>query len=465
MTINGLPQNDVSMDSDLFGDRYQFLGVLGKGGMGTVYKAQHTRLAKLVAIKVLNASLAIDADSRARFTLEAQAGGRLAHPNLVAVFDSGFTSKGEPYIVMEYVEGESLDRFLKSHALPTAELLHILIEVCKALRYLHQNNVVHRDLKTSNIMVHHIGDERFAKLLDLGIAKVFATDGQQSQHLTSTGAVFGSPLYMSPEQCWGTAVDARSDIYSFGCVLYECLSGVTPFVGDNPMQTMYKHLHEEAAPLQCQNESEYALEQVVSKCIRKLPEQRYPDVASLLADLTAITSSMPGARTGAQAVRGRVPYPTADNIASPQIAESAGGNDRSRTGNWWDTQHQAADNARFGSPEQPTTSRAQPDFSQSQRAPEPSLSSQRSGGRTAPGPSNTVVTVLVVVGLGAYMLFWLVQQLPFILQAQERVPQLKQDVDRTYDVIQEKLRRANMSRSELSRYNDALEAQGKAPAK
>jgi serine/threonine-protein kinase len=272
-----------------FGDRYQVLEPLGKGGMGTVLKARHTLLDKLVAIKILNPALLSSDVSRQRFEIEAQAGSKLAHPNLVSVFDYGFTSNGEPFLVMEYIEGVSLAHHLeKQGRLSLKELLHIFIPICKVLQYVHSTAIVHRDIKTSNIMLQTIGTETYVKLLDFGIAKVFNESGETARHLTVTGIPYGSPLYMSPEQCQGEKVDQRSDIYSLGCVLYECFSGRAPIVGENPLQTLFKQVNELPKPLAASTQAEAAFSVLVQNCLNKKPDERVQSAAELLRGLNTI---------------------------------------------------------------------------------------------------------------------------------------------------------------------------------
>ncbi len=265
-------------------DRYAVLGVLGSGGMGTVLKARHVQLNKLVAIKVLNMDLIQDRTSLSRFEKEARAGGQLSHPNLVAVFDFGYTVDGEPYFVMEYVDGFSLSELLKrSGKCTSSDFIFVFGQALKALNYIHRNNVIHRDIKSSNIMLQFIEGDRYVKLLDFGIAKVLADTGVTMQHLTATGEAIGSPLYMSPEQCRGSHVDNRTDIYSLGCVMHECFAGYPPFRGANAMQTIHMHLHDSPAPLAglCRSEQEIQIASLIHKCILKRPDDRYQSAAEL----------------------------------------------------------------------------------------------------------------------------------------------------------------------------------------
>lgn len=265
-------------------ERYEILGVLGSGGMGTVLKARHVQLNKLVAIKVLNMELIQDRTSFSRFEKEARAGGQLSHPNLVAVFDFGYTVDGEPYFVMEYVEGFSLAELVKRCGkCSSADFIYVFVQALKALNYIHRNNVIHRDMKSSNIMLQFIEGDRYVKLIDFGIAKVLAESGVTMQHLTATGEAVGSPLYMSPEQCKGRNVDARADIYSLGCVMYECFAGYPPFRGGNAMQTIQMHLNDPPAPLSslCRSEQELSIASLIHKCVLKRPDDRYQSAAEL----------------------------------------------------------------------------------------------------------------------------------------------------------------------------------------
>lgn len=278
----------------LIGDRYEVLCPLDEGGMGSVLKARNINLSKTVAIKVLHHSLVADDSIRTRFEIEAKSGSKLNHPNLITVFDFGYMPSGEPYLVMEFIEGLSLGNMLERFGPAKADqILPILIQSAKALKYLHENHIVHRDLKPANIMVQEISGERYAKLVDLGIAKVFSAEGP-TQHLTATGSVFGSPLYMSPEQCRGEKVDAHSDVYSFGCVIYACLTGAPPFGGENALQTIYQHVNSQPQPLPVKNSLDEQLAQLVDKCLAKDPASRYADGGELLKALVAIDSNRTG---------------------------------------------------------------------------------------------------------------------------------------------------------------------------
>jgi serine/threonine protein kinase len=274
-------------------ERYALLGVLGAGGMGTVLKATHVQLNKPVAIKVLNLDLIGDRTSLSRFEMEAKAGGRLSHPNLVAVFDFGYTVDGEPFFVMEYVEGSSLADIVKRHGrCSNSDFIFVFGQALKALNYIHRNNVIHRDIKGSNIMLQFIEGDRYVKLLDFGIAKVLADSGITMQQITATGEAVGSPLYMSPEQCRGGHVDTRADIYSLGCVMYECFAGYPPFRGVNAMQTIQMHLHDQPPSLSslCRSEQELQIASLIHKCILKNPDDRFQSASELAQHLEEIAN-------------------------------------------------------------------------------------------------------------------------------------------------------------------------------
>lgn len=287
------PQKDLNANLPVIEqERYEILEMLGVGGMGMVLKARHKQLNKLVAIKVLTTNLSLDDESLKRFDIEAKAGSQLTHPNLIAVFDYGFTNDNKPYMVMEYVEGQSLQEALtEEFQLPKEKFLIIFDQTIKALQYIHNKNIIHRDIKTSNIMLHEIQGEIYAKLLDFGIAKVLIDSGLTIQDLTATGSVFGSPLYMSPEQCKGKAVDAKSDIYSLGCVMHECFTGMPPVIGENALDTIYKHLNGPRIIIEGKEEMDSVSRRIavmIESCLAKEPENRYDNCASLLQEIKSI---------------------------------------------------------------------------------------------------------------------------------------------------------------------------------
>lgn len=271
--------------------RYRVLGKIGKGGTGVVYKAEHVVLGKQVAIKVLNTELISDATAIQRFEQEARACAGLCHKNLVSVTDCGVTPASQPYLVMEFLEGEDLMEILrKARYLTDARFLEIFIDVCTGLAYAHSYGVIHRDLKPSNIILTITPEGTLCpKIVDFGMAKVEEYGGH-IQMLTQSGEVFGSPSYMSPEQCQGTKVDARSDVYSIGCVMYEALMGRRAFPGDNIMAIVNMHLQQEPPALVANRDGgpiNPELAAIVNKCMHKNPDKRYQTVEALKSALVA----------------------------------------------------------------------------------------------------------------------------------------------------------------------------------
>lgn len=266
------------MIGKILGNRYKILEKISGGGMAFVYKAQCTLLNRIVAIKILKPEFAEDVDFVRRFRREAQAAASLSHPNIVGIYDVG-EEDGLYYIVMEYVEGHTLKDLIKEKApLPVKEVIEIGIQICDALECAHKNKIVHRDIKSQNIMITSDGR---VKVTDFGIAR--ATGGST---ITNTGNVFGSVQYFSPEQARSDTVDERSDLYSAGIVLYEAFTGKLPFNGETPVSIALKQIQEQPElisniipgfPRQ--------LEAIVQKCLAKSPDDRYQSAEDLKADL------------------------------------------------------------------------------------------------------------------------------------------------------------------------------------
>ncbi|MBX9942262.1 MAG: protein kinase [Candidatus Obscuribacterales bacterium] len=278
--------------------KYDLLGVLGAGGMGVIYQARQVFLDRIVAIKMMKNKFA-SPKARLRFHQEAKAAASLDHPGIVAINDFGIDSEERPYMVMEYVEGLTLADLVKNSqgsVLKVEEALPIFISMLEPLALAHSHGVVHRDIKPSNVMlaVKPTGGVQ-VKLLDFGIAKLRDIDDNTIQDLTRTGEALGTPLYMSPEQIRSVRVDNRSDLYSFGCVMYMCLTGAPPFVGENKLVTMDKHLSER--PLSLREASlglnfPAELEACVLRCMAKEPEARYQSAQELRQDLIAIACQL-----------------------------------------------------------------------------------------------------------------------------------------------------------------------------
>jgi beta-lactam-binding protein with PASTA domain/tRNA A-37 threonylcarbamoyl transferase component Bud32 len=276
----------------LLGGRYELDGVVGRGGMAEVYRARDIRLDRIVAIKTLRADLARDQIFQARFRREAQSAASLNHPSIVAVYDTGedmATGVPVPYIVMEYVDGRTVrDLLQEGHRLLPERSLEIIDGVLRALEYSHQAGIVHRDIKPGNVMVTRNGD---VKVMDFGIARAMS-DAQAT--MTQTAQVIGTAQYLSPEQARGERVDARSDLYSAGCLLYELLTGRPPFTGDSPVAIAYQHVRENPVPpSRVDPDVPPWADSIVLKAMAKSPADRYQSAADMRADLQRAASGMP----------------------------------------------------------------------------------------------------------------------------------------------------------------------------
>ncbi len=263
-------------------DRYTIMSVVGRGGMGVVYKAKHEMMDRTVAIKMLHAHLVSDAEAIKRFHREAKAVSRIQHPHTTALYDFGMTAKRQPFIVMDYVEGTSLKKLI-AHEGPVALTLakHIFVQVMEALTCAHREGVIHRDLKPENIMLTTRGnDEAWVEVVDFGISYLLATDqSPKISRITKIGDVCGSPPYMSPEQCISSLqIDNRSDIYSLGIVLFEALTGRLPYKAKSAVEMIDCHLYSQPMPLKIGNPGLYccdAVNAVILRALQKQPEDRY----------------------------------------------------------------------------------------------------------------------------------------------------------------------------------------------
>ncbi|MFC4587876.1 Stk1 family PASTA domain-containing Ser/Thr kinase [Sphaerisporangium corydalis] len=276
----------------LLGGRYELDGVVGRGGMAEVYRARDIRLDRVVAIKTLRADLARDHTFQARFRREAQSAASLNHPSIVAVYDTGEDmTEGTPvpYIVMEFVDGRTLRDLLRADRRLLPERAAELVDgILRALDYSHRGGIVHRDIKPANVMITLAGD---VKVMDFGIARAMA---DSAATMTQTAQVIGTAQYLSPEQARGERVDARSDIYSTGCVLYELLTGQPPFTGDSPVAIAYQHVREDPIPpSQIDRDIPPWADAIVLKAMAKDPAHRYQSAAEMRADIQRAMSGMP----------------------------------------------------------------------------------------------------------------------------------------------------------------------------
>ncbi len=263
--------------------KYDVIGVLGRGGMGVVYRARDARIGRDVAIKTLTEGYSGNPDMLKRFYQEAGHTGNLKHPNIVTVYDFG-DEDGLPYIVMEFLDGEPLDKIIReNHPLHLSQKLDVLEQVCEALAYAHTQGMIHRDVKPANIIVERDG---LVKLLDFGIARAGEQIGDVT--MTHTGTLVGTPAYMSPERLRGEPFDGRSDIFSTGVVLYQFLTGVLPFPADYPA-ILQQILHEDPRPLrECLPSCPAQMDQILQRALAKDPAERYNHADEMAADLKSV---------------------------------------------------------------------------------------------------------------------------------------------------------------------------------
>jgi beta-lactam-binding protein with PASTA domain/tRNA A-37 threonylcarbamoyl transferase component Bud32 len=276
----------------LLGGRYELDGIVGRGGMAEVFRARDIRLDRIVAVKTLRDDLARDQTFQARFRREAQSAASLNHPSIVAVYDTGEDMVGPtpvPYIVMEYVDGRTLRDLLRDdRRLLPERALEITDGVLRALDYSHRNGIVHRDIKPGNVMLTRTGD---VKVMDFGIARA-VSDAQAT--MTQTAQVIGTAQYLSPEQARGERVDARSDLYSTGCLLYELLTGRPPFTGDSPVAIAYQHVRENPVPpSRVDPEIPGWADSIVLKAMAKDPGDRYQSAGEMRNDIQRALQGMP----------------------------------------------------------------------------------------------------------------------------------------------------------------------------
>jgi ATP-dependent DNA helicase UvrD/PcrA len=274
---------------------YRIIEPLGAGGMGAVYKAYDKKLQRIIALKLLKPEYISQQDRRRRFHQEARAASALNHPHILTVYEVG-EDDGKPYIAMEYVEGETLRQKIKSRAIPVKETLDIAIQIAEGLAKAHEAGIIHRDLKPENLMIRRDG---YAKILDFGLAKLIAqreralvADSEQKTLLrvdTESGTLMGTVNYMSPEQLLGQRVDRRCDIFSFGVVLCEMLTGAYPFVNENRIDTMHAILHQEPKlPDASRSELPGDIHRILARALAKTPKDRYQTVAELAAELKTL---------------------------------------------------------------------------------------------------------------------------------------------------------------------------------
>ncbi len=269
----------------------EIIGMAGKGGMSTVYKANHRLLGRLVAIKALHSHLVSPSDLQ-RFIKEGRLTTALNDPNIASVLSCGTSADGQPFLVMEFLDGGSLKDFIEENGtLPALLFKDLFLQILSGLKHAHGAGVIHRDLKPGNIvLVRNENGVLVAKIVDFGIAKLLDGENSAVQRLTQTGALIGSPSYMSPEQCKGTTTGARSDLYSVGCMMFEALTGRVPFEGESAIETLNQHIREQPeAPSSVKDKSlPLGFDEMVLKLLEKDPNKRYPNCESVMQALAAI---------------------------------------------------------------------------------------------------------------------------------------------------------------------------------
>lgn len=277
-------------------NQYEILGKVNEGGMGHIFRAQNRFTGAQVAIKVLRVEAVRDRNALERFINEAKAASSLRHPNICQVHDFGQTKSGMPYLVMDWIDGISLNQKVKRDSrLSANEAIPVFQQIAMALDEAHKHRVVHRDLKPENIMLTRDTQGRtHVKVVDFGIAKVLADDEQTpvAVNLTRTGTVVGTPMYMSPEQARGLQIDCRTDVYSFGCLMYFAIVGEPPFVGPTVIDTLNKHLYDPPAEIDSAIKIPADLKMLMLKCMEKKVKHRYQSMDELARELKKLSKGV-----------------------------------------------------------------------------------------------------------------------------------------------------------------------------
>lgn len=311
---NAKPQRKTQdiPEGTIIGGAFQIAKPIGRGGMGTVYEVNHLALGRKCALKILSPELVNEVNWK-RFQKEAKAIAGLSHPSLVHIYDLGIHNNRLPFYAMDLLKGEDLEtRILKKGPLNLIDTVKLVLKLLDGIAYAHKHGIIHRDLKPANILLtSEANGETSVKILDFGIAKLAGLDDEsEDQYMTSTGEIFGSPFYMSPEQCMGETVDTRSDIYSIGCTLYEMLTGQVPLDGGSPLDTVMLHLEELPKSLSEKSGRSFpkSIETVVARSMAKLPQDRYQSAQEMAEDLKRILAGKDLSQTSyASAARSKEP--------------------------------------------------------------------------------------------------------------------------------------------------------------
>ena len=336
---DGTPLRKSGALNDLVGmviaDRYHITKKLGEGGMGQVYLAEHVKMGRRCAIKIMTPGTMSDPDAISRFNREAANASRISHPNVCAIYDFGETSDGLIYLAMEFIEGKSLTDLLEETAtLPLARAATMIQQCAEALQVAHDLGIVHRDLKPDNIMVTTTRGKDMVKVVDFGIAKAIGGDDGKAQKVTKTGFVVGTPEYMSPEQLAGDPVDGRSDLYSLGLVFYRMLTGASPFPADSQQETMIKRLTDDPMPLALARPDVRfppEVQRVLDRALARNPNDRYKTAGDFAREVRGLTTHATGqvdVDAGTQVVRaeelkaGAIPGTRVDPLAAKEKAKA-----------------------------------------------------------------------------------------------------------------------------------------------
>lgn len=332
-TGNTVTRRADPMVGTVLAERYKILEIIGRGGMGVVYKARHELMERVVAIKMMLPQFVSDDTSLERFRREAKAASRISHPNIIAIHDYGFAPEsGTPYIVMDYLEGQSLsDTIKKDGQLGVTRTVNIFSQVCEALEHAHRLGILHRDMKPGNIMLVNESERDFVKVVDFGVAKMCLSEDDEHQRLTGTGEIFGSPVYMSPEQCNGDELTPATDVYALGCVLYETLTGKLPLCGKTVVETITRHLSSTAPSFAQARPDLYIpewLEQIVFKALEKDPKKRHQSMQEmrdeLILGLSSTSSASNRALTHSIKTRALSPNHRSTEVQKPKAAVNRG---------------------------------------------------------------------------------------------------------------------------------------------
>lgn len=285
----------------IIGERFEIIERVGRGGQSTIYKAKHLLLDRVVALKLIHPGSLQDR-AMERFRQEAQLAMSFSHPNIAGVKDFGQDAHQNPYIVMDFIDGRSLSEVLKSELMiEQSRAAEIIRQISNALSHAHAKGVIHRDIKPGNVMLEIVDGVETVRLVDFGLAKIFQSDAAEGVNLTQTGDVLGTPTYMSPEQGYGYKLDARSDIYSLGCLFYELITGTPPFMNESALAVLMQHVHEPPKSMRVQvPEVSKELDDLVLCCLAKAPADRFQSAADLCEHLEKIQKGLPVPRRRAK---------------------------------------------------------------------------------------------------------------------------------------------------------------------